>query len=69
MIPNTDDTPQDWKMNRICPVYHADTRLPKPRKLLPAFDRTLFSRRDYLPGRVRRFLSAARNRIRGVLAR
>jgi len=56
-------------MNRICPICSADTRLPKPRKLLPAFDRTLFSRRDYLPGRVRRFLSAARNRIRGVLAR
>jgi len=56
-------------MNRICPICNADTRLPKPRKLLPAFDRTLFSRRDYLPGRVRRFLGTVRNRIRGVLAR
>jgi len=43
--------------------------LPKSRRLLPAFDRALFSWRDYLPGRVRRFLGAVRIRIRGVLAR
>ncbi|HUV04325.1 MAG TPA: glycosyltransferase family 4 protein [Armatimonadota bacterium] len=43
--------------------------LPKSRKLLPAFDRTLFSWRDCLPGRVRRFLGAVRIRIRSVLAR